>query len=333
MKNIKTILDWKSIEKSFVEEAYLQVLEVFEQNKEKTFYALAFHSSYRDMTVFNAPILAMNSIDNQKDEDGNIEFSPPEWEFDEIIGWSGSEIVDDLMQMVLSEAKRKDTNEHWEKIEKKFDKMILKVVNQLYKKLKKSSQTTKDFIVYYNFLDDEEAFLRASVPEKLFLKFFPYFEKVKMERQRVSTLATHEQVTYYFNILFKYDGLISSDEAEEKLIAFQKDALDILVEHLNSEEKGWKYASILGKIGIANKKVVKALEQEVLKGNSPSSWSAMALGLLCQVDFLLEHADNIQYRKNVLNGIATMYESWVNDVVHPTKLDFEPLQKALEQRV
>jgi hypothetical protein len=84
-------------------------------------------------------------------------------------------------------------------------------------------------------------------------------------------------------------------------------------------------------MSIVTDEVISGLRKEVLKGNHSSMWSAKALGLLGDTDFLLNNIGKKELREDVLNGISTIYQSWVNYCVHPQSLDFRPLKNTLEK--
>lgn len=53
--------------------------------------------------------------------------------------------------------------------------MIIKVLKRLYVKFKKHSSVSNEFIAFYKDLDNEEAHYRATIPTKLFKKYFSSF--------------------------------------------------------------------------------------------------------------------------------------------------------------
>lgn len=105
------MINWNIIEDDFYEKSCQKIIVTFEQNKEKIFYAVAFHQKYIDMEVFYASHLGM-SVLNKEDNEDELEWSAPDWDFPEL-----DIDVDSSMKDVLVEAKKIDTEKHWNSIE------------------------------------------------------------------------------------------------------------------------------------------------------------------------------------------------------------------------
>lgn len=316
-------MDWKRLEEAFAATATRAIRKVLRQNRDQTFYALALHESYRELDgPIKLPWAAVNSVQRltADGEDGPpYDYAPANWLWRDI-DVASKEL--DRLYAALNEEANRGTQNQWRRTERRFLATMVRVVKRLYKTFKDDKQTTDDFIAYFDDEDDGEELLQKCVPKRLLRKHFGHFEEQQRAEQKLDKSPKQKRLARYLADLSAY---------EDKLVAMGESAVDGLLGKLKDDD-GWMAAGALGRIGVADKRVIQALRKEVRKSSGAAMWSAFALGFLGDHDFLLKQADNDATRKCAVSGIVASLLSWANGCVTPIPLSYAPLERLLAKK-
>src|SRR5262245_6370510 len=178
----------------------------------------------------------------------------------------------------------------------------------------------------------EETLARCLSPSQL-RSLFPKVVARQAERARLSALPPGEQIAYYVSRLFRYDGLINSEEAQKALRGFGSAAIPALLPLLRERERPSLAASLLAEIGVPDDTVISALSAAVAAStpDSPGQlWSCRALAQLDRLDLVLARASDLS-REALVTAVAARYTAFRDHGAHPLSLDYLPLEEFLSE--
>lgn len=314
------MFNWKELEDALTLEATLGIDRWIRRNPDKQAFAAAFHECYSELDgVITIPQLAINAVDKtMKDNetaDGGSKWNSADWPWLEIFP-SRTRLA--KWESQLTKEACKGSEEHWRKTEKRFHSVLVRVVKALYRHLAKSSHVTPDFVVYIDHESEDLELIRRCVPARLFQKHFSEFEKEKPPK----TSSQDARIKLLFSDLFGN---------EKEIIALGKNAVAALVEALDDPNDGWCAAGLLGDIGIASSLVIDALRHRVVngKGSTPSH-AALALGLLGDLDFLLDAAKVKATQEAAVGGVMIRLKDRASG--RGIRLDYRPAEQLLAMK-
>jgi len=318
-------MDWKRLEDAFTAAAQLAIEKIMRKHPAHRFYGVALHESYRELDgQITMPYVATNSIEClpavEKGVDLPYDYNPADWRW-RMIPVDTKEIKH--LHATLEEEANRSTQDHWRRTEKRFLATMVRVAKRLYAAFKDHPQTTSDFIVYFDDEDGDIDLIRASVPKRLFVKHFKVAEAAASRERGLAALSVSQLLAVYMKDLWKN---------ENKILKLGEAAVDPLIAELKHNDHGWNAASLLGRIGIADGKVVRALRREVHKSSKAAKWSANALGLLGDGEYLLKLTDDDARRENAISGIATPLQGWADEAATHIPLDYRLLERVFEKQ-
>jgi hypothetical protein len=318
-------MDWKRLEDAFAKKAQSTLDGLMRKHPGHRFYAIALHECYRELDgQITLPLVAANSVQRlpsaKNGEDAAYEYNPADWR------WSAVRVTTkELTQLhaALEEEANRSTQYHWLNIEKRFMATMVRATKRLYAAFKEHPQTTSDFIAYF---DDEHGdidLIRACVPKRMFLKHFGDVEASASAERASAALPQSQLLSRYMSDL---------GEHEDQIAKLGEAAIDPLIAALKDVEHGTTAARLLGRIGVADAKVIRALRREVGKPNYLGNWSARSLGLLSDGEYLLKLADENMTRKNAISGLATPLQGWADSAANHIPLDYRLLERLLDKK-
>lgn len=318
-------MDWKQLEDAFVEKAQSTLDGLMRKHPSHRFYAIALHECYRELDgQITLPLVAANSVQRLPSAKNGgemaYEYNPADWRWNEMR-------VDtkELRQLhaAIDEEANRSTQRHWLSVEKRFMAAMVRVTKRLYMAFKDHPQTTTDFIAYF---DDEHGnidLIRACLPKRIFLKHFGDVEASARAERALAALPQSQLLSLYMDDLWKH---------EDQVARMGEAAVAALIAVLEDEKSGTTAARLLGRIGIADPKVIRALRSEVEKSSRSGLWSASSLGLLGDGEHLLKLTDDDATRKNAISGLVTPLQSWADSEVNHIQLDYRLLEHLLEKK-
>jgi hypothetical protein len=320
----KKTMDWKRLEEAFAKQAERAVAKVMREHPRHTFYGLALHESYRELDgQITLPWVALNSVESLSARDGAgaaYDYNPADWRWSEIR--FDTKEISRLTAMLQEEANR-STQNHWRRTEQQFLATMVRVAKRLYAAFRDHPQTTGDFFACFWDEQEDLDLLRKSMPKRLYLKHFGHAEAAEQRRREEAASPTSRKLARYMEDLWEYqDEIMSQGEA----------AVDSLIVGLKDPDDGWQAANLLGRIGIADARVIRALRREVRNSTPAAGWSASALGMLADSEYLLKLADDDATRENAIRGLAAPLRSWANEAAMPIPLDYRPLESLLAKK-
>ncbi len=313
------MFDWKQLEEVLTTESTLGMNRWIKRNASRQAYAMAFHECYSELDgVITIPQLAVNAIKAKRkgaeetDDEGGGKWNSADWDWLEIFP-SRSRLA--KWEKLLTQEACRGSEDHWMKTEKKFHSVLVRVAKSLYRAFAKSPQVTPDFVVYIDHEADDLDLVRKCVPAKLFKKHFSEFE----QKQAPKGASKNSKLEFYMADMYSY---------EKQILALGKDAIPALIRKMNDPEDGWCAASLLGDLGIADASVIKSLREGVCAGKEGLADSAaMSLGLLGDVDFLLDAAKTTRTQKVAVYGIMVRLKDRASG--RGIRLDYRPAEQLL----
>ena len=322
-------MNWTQLENAFFEIAKREIGTVLAENQNHTFYAVALHDSYRELDgEIGFPMLAMSSMESLLErtgdgEDVEIKYNPADWK------WHNIELeTDDLgdVALELHEAANRGTQAQWRRTEKRFMASMIRVVKCIFREFKDHHKTSDDFVCYFDDEDGGLEVIRKCMPAKLLRHHFStFFESAEQPVQPVQT-ASSSAASSSADTFERYrEGMWQFDD---KLVAMGADAVDFALGELKSERNSNTAAQVLGRIGIADNRVIEALRREVTDSTKAGYTSAEALSLLGDTDWLFGKTDEELTRGNAVVGIcAPLRGAWSSQ-----PLDYRLLERLLEKK-
>lgn len=313
-------MNWQQLEDAYFRTAKRLISGVIRENSNQTVYAVALHEYYSELDgAITLPLVGVNTLESLPEgDDGSIKYNPADWQ------WRDLEVstqeVERLAGQMNVEANR-STQAHWYRTEKKFINTLIHVIKRLYKEFKDDPRTTGDFICYPTFDCDGMDVLAKSVPKKLRMQHFGDHYKAEAEREKVVSAPPDDRLEKFREDLWEF---------EDEVAAMGADAVDFLISELKTGEDRNTAARLLGRIGIADKPVIEALRNVVTASEKPAAWSARALGMLGDSEWLLAQTESEATRKNAVVGITAPLMSWASECNTPVPLDYRPLESLLE---
>lgn len=318
-------MDWQQLEDAYFAAAKREILAVMRANPGHTFYAAALHDSYRELDgQLCLPCVGLNSVEKLGSQPGSVEvsydYAPANWD------WSG--IVPETKRLVrlhgdLQGDANRSTQKHWFRTEKRFMSTMVRVAKRLYKGIKGRKQTTAEFVVYFDDEDGDLELIRKCLPKAFFKMHFGHHDEGQQQRESVvATLPHVEKMRAYLDDYETY---------ETEILEPGQATIDALLANLKDNEISWRAARFLGSHGVASVKVIKGLRQKVRRSTDAASWSARALGILGDTDFLLKLTDDETTRCAAVSGLAAPLLSWANDSVKPIPLNYCSIERLLKK--
>jgi hypothetical protein len=178
----------------------------------------------------------------------------------------------------------------------------------------------------------EETLARCLTPSQLH-SLFPDVVARQAERARVTALPPDEQIAHYISRLNRFDGPITSEEAQSALRGFGSAAIPALLAVLRRPEHPWLAAILLFEIGVPDDTVVSALS-DALVASTPDSpaqlWSCRALAQLNRLDLVLARASDLS-NEALVTAVTARYTAFRDHGARPLPLDYLPLEKFLSE--
>jgi len=318
---------WKQLEDLYTAQALREVERVIRENPEHTFYAVALQESYRELDgTICLPCVALNSVEALRKEQGESEpydMGSANWRWNTLT--LKNRELKQLQDWLDAEA-IKNTQAHWFRTEKRFLSTMVRVARRLYAKLKQYKQVTRDFCVYFDDEDDDSGELaRRCMSKSLFLKHFPGLVKENESARQLRKLPAAKKFERYLADIYGH---------EDELTAQGEAAIEGLIAKLKDKEEGYAAARVLGRIGIASKPVIRALRESVREQTRYAWWSASALALLGDIEFLFELAEDDARRSNVIRGLSFLYRGFDDpeDWLRRPKLDYGIFERLLDRK-
>ena len=314
-------MNWQQLEDSFFRMAKRVIGRTLRENPDETFYAAAIHESYRELDGQIAfPWLALNTLENLPDgEDTGVKYNPPDWKWPDLE--APTKELEKLWGQLQTEANR-STQAHWLKTEKRFVATMVRVVKRLYREFKDSPNVSDEFFVFFADEDDQLDLLKKSLPKKLMMHHFGEAFEAEAEREAVVNAPVADRFEKFREDLWDF---------EDELVAMGSEAVEFALGELLAENNVSTAARIIGRIGIANEHVISTLRGEVLKSGKSAAWSARALAMLGDLDWLLEQTDSEKTRKHAVGGLVLPLRSFANEMAQPIPLDYRPLEALLQK--
>lgn len=314
-------MNWQQLEDSFFRTAKRLIGRTLRENPGETFYAAAIHESYRELDGQIAfPWLALNTLENLPEgEDTGVKYNPPDWKWPDLE--ASTKELERLWDQLQIEANR-STQAHWLKTEKRFVATMVRTVKRLYREFKDHPRMSKDFFVFFADEDNQLELLKKCLPKKLLMHHFGEAFEAEAEREAIVSSSVADRFEKFREDLWDF---------EDELVAMGPEAIDFALGELIAENNVSTAARIVGRIGVANDHVISTLRGEVLKSGKSAAWSARALAMLGDLDWLLEQTKSETTRKQAIGGLATPLRGFGNDVAQPIPLDYRPLEKLLQK--
>jgi len=314
-------MNWQQLEDSFFRTAKRVIGRTLRENPKETFYAAAIHESYRELDGQIAfPWLALNTLENLPEgEDTGVKYNPPDWKWPDLE--ASTKELEKLWDQLQTEANR-SSQAHWLKTEKRFVATMVRVAKRLYREFKDHPRVSQDFFVFFADEHEQLDLLKKCLPKKLLMHHFGEAFEAEAEREAVVNAPVADRFEKFREDLWDF---------EDELVAMGSEAVDFALGELISENQVSTAARIVGRIGIASEKVISTLRNEVLKSGKSAAWSACALGMLGDLDWLLEQTDSAKTRKHAVGGLVLPLRSFANETAQPIPLDYRPLEALLQK--
>jgi hypothetical protein len=178
----------------------------------------------------------------------------------------------------------------------------------------------------------EETLARCLTPPQL-RSLFPDVVARQAERARVTALPPDEGIAHYISRLNRFDGPITSEEAQNALRSFGSAAIPALLAVLRGPEHPWLAAIVLFEIGVPDDTVVSALSDAVAASapDSPAQlWSCRALAQLNRLDLVLARASDLS-NEALVTAVTARYPAFRDHGARPLPLDYLPLEEFLSE--
>jgi hypothetical protein len=318
---------WSNLEAACAAEAARVARRVFRKNPRHTFYAAALQS-YRELDrTICLPCLALNSVEALQKQQGAAapyDMASANWRW--FLPLVKTPKLKRLQKALDSEANR-STQGHWYRTETRFLSTMVRVAKRIYRDLKNHKQTTRDFCVYFDDEEDPRGLPRRCMSKSLYMKHFHDGESAEGTEATtpVSKLTLPEKLERYLADLFDH---------EDEIAALGEVAIDSLIAKLGDEEDGWNAALLLGRIGVANSSVIRALRQQVRNISGAAHWSASALAMLGDTKYLFKLAEDDALAEIAIRGLAFPYEEFgdPDDWPRRPKLDYGVFERLLDRK-
>jgi hypothetical protein len=283
------------------------------------FYAIAFHEFYGETGgMIGLPCLAANTLE-ELELNGDSKWSSPDWKWIDI-KFANAEMKK-LHQALEKYACSEDDDDFWEAAYKRMIKAYIRAITEVAAKLKKHKRASPDFVGIVSTEDNEIENLKKCVTPAQFKKLFPEIAAETKAAKQLQASPLDKKLAKYREALFDHEAAI---------IKLGAAAVPMLLEMLGDAEQGWNAAYLLGRIGIAEPRVIEALRKRMKNKKQADGQTAIALALLGDVDHVLKLAASPSTRSAAIDGLTSLYSSDVNDCQRKIQLDFRPLEKLLE---
>lgn len=315
-------MNWQQLEDSFFRTAKRVIGRTLRENADETFYAVAIHESYRELDGPIAfPWLALNTLENLPQEDAlGLKHNPPDWKWPDLD--VTTQELERLWDQLQIEANR-STQAHWLRTEKRFVATIVRIVKRLYKEFKNHPRASDDFFCFFADEHGGLDLLKKCLPKKLLMHHFGEAFEAEAEREATVSSPVADRFERFRETLWDFD---------DELVAMGAEAIDFALGELAAENEPNTAARILGRIGIADSKVISVLRDEVLNSRRSAGSSAQALAMLGESDWLFAQTDSEETRANAIGGLVTRLRIGGNQGAEPVPLDYRPLEKILQKR-
>jgi hypothetical protein len=301
------MLDWET----FREALQAALLKAASATAGGPWRALAFAHLYAETDgVIKAPLLCLNT-------DGQHMDAPADWEIF-LDDWAPNAWIEALTAEACS-----GSVAHWEDVFARYQDVLVQICVAAGAHLGIP-------VFYVEHSRYEEMLSRCLSPSQL-RSLFPEVVASQAERSRVSALSIGEQIAYYVSRLDRFDGLITSEEAQEALRGFGSAAIPALIQLLRDREQSTLAAMLLAEISVPDAAAVSALSAAI-DASTPDSpaqlWACRALAQLDRLDLVLVRASDLS-PEALATSVTARYTSWRDGGRRPWPLAYRPLEDFL----
>jgi hypothetical protein len=311
-------IDWKAFETAVGDAALSAERKVMDENDE-TFYAIVFHEFYAEShDRISMPCLAANTLEHLGDRD-DARWSSPDWKWAQLPYESAE--TKKLHRIIERDAASRDVA-YWVAIYSRFIDAFVSIAKRMQAKLKAHRRADGDFgiFVFLNGCEDEVEVIQQCTTPAEFKRLFPRLKAELDRRQAIKGNSLENRLRSYRDDLFGH---------QQEVLALGENAIPMLLEVLQDQEKSWLAADLLGLLGIASATVVDALRARAKIGAELNFHDTIALALLGDVDFLLKLSKSPKTSDAAVRGVCSLYSSLINECRRDIQLDYRPLEAIL----
>ncbi len=290
------------------------------QYSDELYYAAAFHEFYaEEWQLITFPSLALNT---EEELDGNkdLRWSSADWYWTDL-PWRNSEL-EQLLTALNTEANRLDSD-HWQNVYDSMMRSMVRIAKKLTADLKQRRSTTSDFGVFV-FADEHAAeiqILQQCMTKAQFKRRFPDLHAQLEEQTAIASSSSEQKKKIYRENLYQH---------RDKLSSMGEAAVPLLLDCLIDPEQEWVAADLLGKLGLRQDRIIKALRKQATAPGRERFHETTALVLLGDVDFVIKLAERADSRDAAIEGIKESYSCAADECCVPLPLDYEPIERLLK---
>lgn len=303
------MIDWKNVECAVFDAARAAINHLMDRHA-ASFYAVVFHEFYAEKgSVIAMPCLAANTVEHLAGKEDS-RWSSADWKWTQITYATADTRK---FHRAIEKAAISRDDSFWEQTHARFVGAFVTVAKKLTPLLRKHPRAGKDFGVFVFFEEDEPRVLRRSMTAAKFKKLFPQLQNdLEAAKQRAKS-PLERKLEIYRQDLRHY---------ELEVLTLGTQALPVLRDSLSDRTQRWAAADLLARIGIPDRDVIRVLKQHALRAHALAFHDTIALALLGEVDFVLDLADSAKTRDIAVQGIWSLYSTWINRCQQPRMLDY-----------
>lgn len=313
-------MDWKLLEDAFVLEAEKAFTRWVKRNPGHLSSAMAFNECHRMVDDdIRFPSLALQSIHQITNDSslGDLAWTPNSAD------WQWLNILPERSPLkkhesIVNAYARRGSQAQWLQTEKRLIATLIRASRRLYRLLKDHTQTTNEFVVFFDDEGGDLEIIKRCLPVRLYTKYFQEFEPPSV----CPEASEAEKVKQYFENMILFDN---------QILALGADAIDPLILKLTDEDDQMMAARLLGSLGIRDQRVIRSLRKHTRQHSGMAEFSSMALFELGDLDYLLHLAKLAETRTHAVMGILKCV-SGNNDLFRSIPLDYRPVECLLNMK-